>query len=76
MRYGIPSPEKNPNAWYYYYLEPQHTDVQKKKIQVPSRKEKLNKNTNDIELEANKIIDQSIIASMKHSYGPWDRRKA
>lgn len=26
MRYGIPSPEKNPNAWYYYFIEPTHNE--------------------------------------------------
>ena len=45
---------------------------------MPSRSEKLNAKTGNIESEASKIIDKSITASMKYNYihpHPFDHNK-
>lgn len=67
--YGIPSADKGSYEWYYH-LKPYVAPEWKKKIVVPSKEDKLVKQTGEIEVMASQILDKSIIASMKYDYGP------
>ncbi len=67
--YGIPSADKNSYEWYYH-LKPYVAQEWKQKIVVPSKREKLDNKTDEIEVQAAQIIDKSIVASMKYDYGP------